>query len=522
MPGNDTDQGEINQLRAKIAELEERGQYLADAVGSMLEGYQIIDREFRYVYVNAAAARHGQTTVHDLIGKKMPEAYPGIEATDVFGKIRAAIFAGETHYLTNKFEFPDGSSGHFELRIQPVPQGAVVFSIDVTERELQRERNEKLKERLMHFDRLDSVGRVTGGIAHDFNNMLTVLMMGFDVLEEAIADPERSLRELAQLRTETERAARVAEQLLAFSKKKLARAVDLNINDTIRSMQPMLHSVCAGKISLVLDLAVDLAPTHIDPGFMEQIILNLALNARDAMPAGGTLEIRSRNVTLDAEYVAVHATCPPGAYVLMTVHDTGTGISPDIIEKIFEPFFTTKPPRLGTGLGLATVYGLVRESGGAVEVYSEPGNGTSFKIYLPVAVGSVLPSATAPRKQPVKKSYSVLLVDDEPNLQRLISMLLQNAGHTVSCCGSMDEGLTAFEAGGNFDLIVTDMSMPGGSGIDLLEAINNRSPGLRAILISGHLPEKVELNAPGMAIRMLEKPFSRDHLIETIDALMNG
>jgi two-component system, cell cycle sensor histidine kinase and response regulator CckA len=512
----------IKHLEKEIAALRIRCQIMEDAVGNMLEGYQIIDRDFRYVYVNAAAARHGQKTVKDLHGHKMAEVYPGIEASVVFEKIRGALFERQVHFLTNRFDFPDGTSGYFELRIQPVPQGAVIFSIDVTGREIEREHNERLSQRLRQVERLESVGRITSGISHDFNNMLTVLLMGLDALEENVASPDKVVAEVEQLRVETRRAARVAQQLMAFSQKRVPHAAYLNLNRVVQSMEPMLRSLAAGKISLSIDLAPDLKDVLIDPGFIEQILLNLALNARDAMPDGGTLVVRSRNVRLDQEYADAHVTCLPGEYVLLTVHDTGVGMDQKILEKIFEPFFTTKPQSAGTGLGLATVYGLVHQSGGAVEVYSEPGRGTAFKVYLPVKEGN-METVKVPVLATVNaRTHSVLLVDDEPNLQRLISQILKAAKYPVTCCANAAEALAVLESGGKFDLIITDMSMPGLSGVDLLVTVGKKIPGLKALLISGHIPEAEQLAEFGSNVQTLEKPFSRDELLTAIAAVMAG
>ncbi len=510
----------ITHLEKELSDIRLRSQFLEEAVGNMLEGYQIIDRNFRYLYVNAAAARHGQENIDDLLGRKMTEVYPGIEATAVFEKIRGAIFEGQVHFLTNKFDFPDGTSGYFELRIQPVPQGAVVFSIDVTGREMEKEHNARLSQRLRQVERLESVGRITSGISHDFNNMLTVLLMGLDAVEENATDAAKVIEEVAQLRAETRRAARVAQQLMAFSQKRTAHAVNLNLNRVVQSMEPILRSLAAGKISLSIDLSQDLKEIRIDPGFIEQILLNLALNARDAMPDGGTLVVRSRNIRLDQEYLQTHATCPPGDYVLLTVHDTGVGMDAETQEKIFEPFFTTKAQ--GTGLGLATVYGLVHQSGGAVEVYSEPGRGTAFKVYLPVSEGVMEKTQVAVVASVKVRTHSVLLVDDEPNLQRLISMILTTAGHPVKCCANAAEALAVLDSGAVFDLIVTDMSMPGLSGVELLATVGKKVPGLRGLLISGHIPEAEQLVEFGNNIHTLEKPFSREELLAAIDAVMAG
>lgn len=484
----------------------------------MLEGYQIIDREFRYLYVNPASARHGHTTVQELVGRKVTEVYPGIEETEVFGRLREALFENKVHFLTHRFVFADGSIGWFELRMQPVPRGVVVFSIDVTERELERRRNDRLGQRLKQTERLETIGRITGSIAHDFNNILTVLFMGIDVLKESLGDARKAEAEIENLREETQRAARIAQQLIAFSRKKVARLKNLNLNEMVREMEPVLHSLCAGSISLTLALDPEIKGTHADPGFIEQIILNLAVNARDAMPKGGALQIHTKNIILDEDYVNSHASCPAGEYVALIVHDTGVGMKKEVLEKIFEPFFTTKASGFATGLGLATVHGLVHQSGGAIEVYSEPGRGTAFKVYLPAAESVKTAPAEAPAKSVLSGNQRVLLVDDEPNLQRLITHLLKGMGYEVTACGGVAAAQDILTSGDKFDLLISDMSMPGGSGLDVVRAALQHLPEVRILLISGYAADAARLGEYAGRFKMLEKPFSREQLATAIQA----
>lgn len=486
----------------------------------MLEGYQIIDRDFRYLYVNPAAARHGQTTVEALIGRRMADVYPGIEATELYERMREAMFEGRVHFMTNPFTFPDGTLGYFELRIQPVPQGVVVFSIDITERELARQRNEKLTHRLRQTERLEVIGRITGGVAHDFNNMLTVLLMGLDAIETTAAENQRIVTEIGYLRGEAARAARMAQQLLAFSRKKVAKPQRVDLNQIVRDMAPMLRTLCGGNIALTTECAEDLGEVVIDPGFVEQIILNLAVNARDAMPDGGSLVIRTKAADLDAEYVTSHATCKPGRYATLIVHDTGVGMNREVLEKIFDPFFTTKAPGAGTGLGLATVYGLTQQVGGAVEVYSEPGRGTAFKVYLPVSDKAGVILAPQRRAQAAGKVLRILLVDDEPNLRRLIAGLLEREGHKVTSCGDASGAKAELADAPTFDLVITDMAMPGQSGLELAQRALLDQPSLRAILMSGYAVQNFETPAIAGRILMLEKPFSREQLNDAIKQLL--
>jgi two-component system cell cycle sensor histidine kinase/response regulator CckA len=495
-------------------------QTLENAVSHMLEGYQIIDRDFRYLYVNPAAARHGQTTVEALLGHRMSEVYPGIEATELYGRLREAMFDGGIHFMMNPFTFPDGTLGYFELRIQPVPEGVVVFSIDVTERERERERNEKLTRRLRQTERLEAIGRITGGVAHDFNNMLTVLLMGLDAIEANAAQNHRIVAELGYLRGEAARAARMAQQLLAFSRQKIAKPRRVDLNHIVRDMTPMLQKLCGGNIVLSTECADGLGEIVIDPGFVEQIILNLVVNARDAMPDGGSLAVRTKQADLDAEYVTSHATCKPGRYATLIVHDTGVGMNREVLEKIFEPFFTTKAAGTGTGLGLATVYGLTQQAGGAVEVYSEPGRGTAFKVYLPVAEKPGENPAPVKPAEHAGKSLAILLVDDEPNLRRLIASLLEREGHQITACNNADTAKAELSGVISFDLLITDMAMPGQSGLELAQRALLEEPRLRAILMSGYAVQNFETPAIAGRILMLEKPFSREQLNEAITSLL--
>jgi two-component system, cell cycle sensor histidine kinase and response regulator CckA len=491
----------------------------ADVLDAILEGFQVIDSSYRYVLVNEAAARHGRTTPSALLGRTMMECYPGIERAPVFALIRATIEQRSSHLLENAFEFPDGTVGHFELRIQPVPQGACVLSIDITARkDAERERS-SVEERLRHAQRMEAVGQLSAGLAHDFNNLLTVIHAQGELAERREGGPTRA--DLETILTAARSATSLTQHLLAYGRgTPLAREV-IAIGDVVRGLEPLLRPALGVQIQLSVAVSPEVGAVDVDRTQIEQVVMNLALNARDAMPDRGRLTIEVAPFQIDEEHALTHPGARPGPHVVITVTDTGTGMDEATRARIFEPFFTTKELGRGTGLGLATVYGIVKQHGGTIWVYSELGQGTTFKIYLPTAAQPQAASPPAPPVQPARAPGGVVLVaEDSPLLRKLISAVLTRAGYEPLLAVSGEEALEHWDRrGGDIALLLTDLTMPGMGGIELIARLREARPKLPIVCTSGHADAHGRRALPS-DVEFVEKPFSPSVLVERIESAL--
>ena len=360
---------------------------------------------------------------------------------------------------------------------------------------------------------------MAGGIAHDFNNLLTVVLGNTALILDDLTPEQPIHADLIQIRDAAERAATLTRQLLAFSRRQILHPIALNLNLVVRDMGELLRRLVGVDITLVTKLDLQLGAVLADPAQIEQVLLNLVINARDAMPDGGTLLIETLNVTFDADAGLVHDRVPSGSYALLAVSDTGCGMEPAVQARIFEPFFTTKPPGKGNGLGLATVYGIIKQSGGTIAVYSEPGHGSTFKVYLPHTSAATSVPPCAPGFKPPPGSSTVLLVEDELGVRDLVGRVLTSHGYQVLQAGQASAALQIAETyDGLIDLLLTDVIMPGGlSGFQLAEQLRARYPVLRVLYMSGYtdraLGQHVALEAP---LRLLQKPFTPDSLLQTV------
>ena len=385
------------------------------------------------------------------------------------------------------------------------PFKAQVVAQDISERK-------RLEEQLIQSQKMEAVGQLAGGIAHDFNNLLTVIK-GYgqlSLLDLKESDPLWG--NIQEIQKATQRASDLTRQLLAFSRRQILDLKVLNLNSLVKDLNKMLRRIIGEDIELITLLNEDLGRVKVDPGQIEQMILNLAVNARDAMPSGGKLIIETKNVEIDVEYVAAHIGLTPGRYVRLSVSDNGVGMSQEIIEKAFEPFFTTKETGKGTGLGLATVYGIVKQSGGNIQVYSEPGFGTTFNIYLP-RVEENLDALDLREESDLspKGSETVLLVEDESSVRNLAYRILCQQGYTVLEAANGDEALRiAQESNGKeIDLLLTDVVMPRMSGKDLADRLKTLKPELKVLFTSGYTDDAIVHHGvlnPGT--HFLHKPFS--------------
>jgi two-component system cell cycle sensor histidine kinase/response regulator CckA len=441
----------------------------------------------------------------------------------VLEAIGKAMTSGVDFSVLNRTIWLDGTVrwlsgvGRILLGERNEPVRAVGISLDVTERRT-------LEQQFQQAQKMEAVGQLAGGVAHDFNNLLTVVL-GFCELLLADLDPsDPRLTDIGEIQKAATRAAGLTRQLLAFSRKQIIEPTRLNLNLVVTDMQTMLRRLIREDVTIVLGLLPEVAPVKADRGEVEQVVMNLAVNARDAMPQGGTLTIATANVDLDEHYAKTHVAVKAGPYVALTVTDTGTGMTPEVQARLFEPFFTTKEPGKGTGLGMATVYGIVTRSGGSVGVDSEVGRGTSFKVYFPRADGAE-PVMDAPALPPRPRAgtQTVLLVEDEEGLRELAKRLLLRQGYTVVAARDADEALRLFDENPSIDVLLTDVVMPGASGPELVGQLVARRPGLKVIYMSGYTDEAIVQHGllnPGIAF--LHKPFSSDTLGRKIRDVLDG
>lgn len=383
----------------------------------------------------------------------------------------------------------------------------------------------QLEQQLRQAQKMEAVGRLAGGIAHDFNNLLMVVKGHTELLLNTLPPADHVTRKIEQIDRSADRAAALTRQLLAFSRKQVLNPQVINLNSIVEEIGKLVLRLIGEDIELVITKASDLGFIRADASQIEQIVMNLVVNARDAMPAGGRLLIETSTQELDHSYGSDHSVMAPGPYVLLSVTDTGTGMDTETQARIFEPFFTTKEKGKGTGLGLATVYGVVKQSGGFIWVYSELGKGTSFKIYFPQIEG-VEEQAPAVRQltEIPKGTETVLLAEDEPDVRDIARQFLESGGYKVLEARDGAEALSLAKAcGHDIGLLVTDMVMPGMTGHELASGLLRANPSLRVIFMSGY-SEQAAVHAASItpAMRLLSKPFSRGSLLRTVREILDA
>ena len=505
------DQTEERAVQTALRASEER---YRNALDGMMEGCQILSPDLRYLYVNDAAVAHSRKSREELLGHTMTEVYPGIEDSLLFAELGRCMTTRAARRMENEFHYSDGSTGWFELSIEPVPQGVFILSIDITERKRTEEERAALADQLRHAQKLESVGRLAGGVAHDFNNILTGIIGYTDMALRQIGADSPFREDLCEVTRLAKRAADLTRQLLAFSRRQPLEPQVLNLNSVINDAGKMLRRVLGEDIDLHFVPTAGLGSVMADPGGMEQILLNLAINARDAMPQGGKLTMEASNVNLGTDYANQHIAVRPGPYVMLAVSDTGHGMDAATRERIFEPFFTTKEKGKGTGLGLATVYGIVKQHHGNIWVYSEPGKGATFKIYLPrveIAADEVRPT---PVTKTARGGETILVVEDEASVRTLTERILTGQGYTVLTAADAEEAERVFTGSAlHIDLLVTDVVLPGINGRKLHERLHALDSALKVLYVSGYTEDAiVHHGVLDVGIHFLQKPFTVDAL----------
>jgi two-component system cell cycle sensor histidine kinase/response regulator CckA len=561
---------EIPALRGRLERLEREGSYLAEAVHRRKDG-SVFPAEVSGRSIDIDGKKYMHLIVRDISERKRAEAELALTAYSVnhasdsvfwldtkghivfvsestcerHGYSRDELLTMEVYdldpdlsrehwaenwrrikadgvmHIETTHRTKDGDVFPLELKANYVAFGGAeyncVFGRDITERrraeEVLRERDEQLRQ----AQKMEAVGQLAGGIAHDFNNLLAAVVGYSDLLLAREGAFDLSVREdIEEIRRAADRASSLTKQILAFSRRQALRPTVASLNVVLDGMGPLLSRTLGEDIDLVIIPDPDLALVDVDIHQFEQVLLNLAVNARDAMPSGGRLTLETANVELDQEYCRTHSDATPGPYVMLEVSDTGTGMDEPTLERVFEPFFTTKARDKGTGLGLSMVYGTVRQSNGSISVHSEPGKGTSFKIFLPRLKTKVQEAAPATADLASSSgSATILVVEDEPSLQKLVARVLEDLGYRVFVAGTGAEALQlARQQGPALDLLLTDVVLPGDmQGNVLARDLLAMLPDLAVLYMSGYTRDAiVHAGRLDVGVDFLEKPFTPEAL----------
>jgi two-component system cell cycle sensor histidine kinase/response regulator CckA len=496
---------------------------------TVTDGIFLLARDGQLIEVNDAACRQLGYTREELLGMRMDDVAPP-EKREHLHEINRQV-AEKGHLIFEaSHRRKDGSVYPVEVAASQIDLGGfpafMGVARDITDRLRSEMEKHRLQEQLQQAAKMESIGRLAGGVAHDFNNMLTVVLGNVDLALRGLqvgTDPQETLEEI---RSVTLRAVTVTRQLLAFSRKHVIEARPVDMNDLIERMPQMLARLIGDDIQLRTVAGPGLGIVHVDPGLIEQAIVNLVVNARDAMPTGGTVVIETADVTLDLDYVRMHPLVVPGRHVMLAISDTGQGMSDEIKRHIFEPFFTTKQRGQGTGLGLATAYAAVQQGKGSIEVHSEPGKGTTFKIYLPV-VSEPVKVATRPILSDQTKLHkgeeTILVAEDDDRVRGLVARLLVDSGYEVLAASNGADALAlATECKKPIHLLITDVVMPVMNGRELSERLAEIHKETRTLFTSGYTENIItEHGVIEDGIEFLSKPYTLDALAERVRRVLD-
>ena len=450
-------------------------------------------------------------------------AVPLEDASRIRDAVARALTDGSPYFVEHRVVRPDGSErivqerGIVEQDDRGLPLRLVGTILDVTDRR-------RLEQQLQHAQKMESVGRLAGGIAHDFNNIMTAILGYADLLIGDLERTDRRRDDLVEIRAAAERAATLTRQLLAFSRRQVLELRPVHLNDVVRDVERLLERLIGEDVRLATRLTPELSWIRADPGQVEQVLVNLAVNARDAMPLGGELTIETSNVFLEAEHAALRPEVTAGPHVLLSVSDTGSGMTLDVREHLFEPFFTTKEVGKGTGLGLATVYGIIQQSEGSIQVQSELGRGSSFRLYFPAISAPdeqlQVPDSLPP---PQRGAETILLAEDEGTVRSLARRVLEGDGYRVLESPSPGDALRLSAAHPEpIHLLLTDVVMPELSGRKLAERLRARHPAIRVLYMSGFTDDAV-LHHGGFELgsAYIQKPFTPESLLRKVREVLD-
>jgi two-component system, cell cycle sensor histidine kinase and response regulator CckA len=481
------------------------------------------DLDRKMIYINRAGRMLVGLEGQDISGTPVSELYPEEWSRKMLEEILPSIERGEgdwigeaqlRHHVTK--QAIDVLMNVFPVNHPDTGQLLCFATVirDITSRK-------HLEEQLLQSQRLDSLGQLAGGVAHDFNNLLTVIA-GYAEMILAELSSDHPIREsVGEISLAAERAGALTRQLLAFSRRQAGEQKDIVLNDLVRNIEKMLKRLIGEDIDLVLSLDENAGSLRADPGHIEQVIVNLVVNARDAMPAGGRLLIETARLPVDKEFSDMHMAVPPGDYVLLTVSDTGIGMTPEVKARIFEPFFTTKEKGKGTGLGLSTVYGIVKQSRGAIWVYSEPRRGSVFKLLFPAVRAAGQQPQAEPASPPWRGHETILLVEDESGVRKYIRQVLERHGYNVLEASNGNLAMSMVRKHpGQIDLLLTDVIMPDCGGVELANRFALAQPGVPIVYMSGY-NDRIWLR-DSLDVNFLQKPFAPDTLLTRLRGILDS
>lgn len=561
--------GQLAAARGSIVEPADEPGFLNGVINAMADPVFVKDASHRWIVLNDAYCAFMGYPRSELIGKSDFDFFPEAEAQVFWDKDDHVMRSGEANVneesftdargvrhviATKKTVFEDAKGARvlvgviqdvteqrlvetelskYRERLEQLVQertaalskANVELKQHMEERRKAEEEKRAIEAQLMRQQKLEAVGRLAGGVAHDFNNLLTGIFGHVSIALKASKPGDRVHDSLTEISGAARRAAALTRQLLAFSSQQMMEAKVVRLDAVVSNLRALLERIIGEDIELQASSQADLGCVRVDPGQIEQVIVNLAVNARDAMPSGGRLSIETTNVTFDAESRPRDVVLAPGEYVKLRVTDTGTGMSPELQKRIFEPFFTTKPVGQGTGLGLSTVYGIVQQHRGAVVVKSAPGQGSSFDVYLPRVVEAQEPEAVpAPPGQLPRGQEVVLLVEDDAMVREVTRVMLQELGYRTLTASRASEALRLCEQGDQrIDLVITDMVMPGMNGRQLVRAICAVRPGVKTLYTSGYAGDIVPSGAGlEQGVEFLSKPYSHEALANKVRGLLDA
>ncbi len=480
----------------------------------------LVDADMRFIDVNEALLRAYGYSRDEFLRMSLEDVVVPAELPSLREGWAEVMTRGTVHVARRHHRTKSGAVLEVEVtgkRMFMADRPVVLSSM----RDFTHER--RLELQLQQAQKMEAVGRLAGGVAHDFNNLLSVVLSYTDLMLRDVGASDRLRRDVEEVHRAGQRAAELTRQLLAFSRHQVLQPRVVDLNTVVGGMENMLRRLLQDDVELALLLAPGVGHVLADPGQLEQVIMNLAVNARDAMPAGGRLTIESADLVLDAHHAAEQHGLSPGAYVALTVSDTGTGIDASTMAHVFEPFFITKERGKGTGLGLSTVFGIVQQSGGHIDVRSEPGRGTSFRICLPRTNEAPTPIVAA-RNQGERPTgtETVLLVEDEDQVRLLVRTVLARAGYRVLEAANAGEALLIAEpVDARIDVLLTDLVMPRVSGRQLAERLRRTRPGIKVVSMSGYSDHAEVNHAPGPGEAFLAKPIMPDALLRTLRSVLD-
>lgn len=500
---------------AALAQTQAAQARIETILSSISDAVYALDPDWRFVYLNDEAQRLLQRRREELLGRNVWEAFPEARETVLHTEYQRA----RTHKVSVSFEFfyPPLETW-FSVRAFPHDEGLTVYFQDITQRV-------ETEARLRQAQKMDALGQLTGGVAHDFNNLLTAILGAVDALDEQLtASPCSTRTHVAMIRQAGERAAALTHRLLAFARKQPLDPRQTQINELLADFEPLLRRTLGEHIDIEFVRGSGLWKALVDPNELQNAILNLAINARDAMPDGGRLTIETANMSVTRDYAEIHG-IQPGQYVLVAVSDTGPGMPPEVVARAFDPFFTTKPAGQGSGLGLSMVYGFARQSGGHVKIYSEPGHGTTVKLYLPRADAATEADYRRVERAPLAPGHEHVLLVEDDDLVRLVTVAsLEKLGYRATVCSNGRAAIEQLRHGPHFDLLLTDVVLAGGiSGKEVAAVAAQLRPGLKVLYMSGYTENAIVHHGRlDHGVHLLSKPFRIDELGRKLREVLDG